>query len=237
MSNYHGLQAKYTKRYSHGMTALLSYTYSRSLDYGGSAASGGGSVGNPQTVTNLKAGYGPSGFDQMHRFVGSVTYELPFGAGKHWLNSGIAARIFGGFEVDSIVTLATGLPFTVTLSTGVNSGAPSWPNRISSGVLSNPDPSRWFDTSAFIAPAANTYGNSARGVLYGPGTTNFDLSAQRKFRITERLGLRVRLDAFNAMNTPNFANPNAAIGSATAGVITGTLNDNRDLQASATVTF
>jgi hypothetical protein len=237
MSNYHSLQAKYTKRYSHGLTALLSYTFSRSLDYGGSAASGGGSVGNPQTVTNLKAGYGPSGFDQMHRFIGSITYELPFGTGKPWLKSGIASHIFGGFEVDSIVTLASGLPFTVTLNSGVNFGAPSWPNRISSGVLSNPDPSMWFNTAAFVAPPPNTYGNSARGVLYGPGTVNFDLSAQRKFSITERLALRFRLDAFNSTNTPNFANPNAAIGAATAGVITGTLNDNRDLQASATVTF
>jgi hypothetical protein len=95
----------------------------------------------------------------------------------------------------------------------------------------------WFNTAAFVAPPPNTYGNSARGVLYGPGTVNFDLSAQRKFSITERLALRFRLDAFNSTNTPNFANPNAAIGAATAGVITGTLNDNRDLQASATVIF
>ena len=70
MSNYHSLQVKVTKRYQHGLSALLSYTYSKSLDYGGSAASGGGAVGNPQTVTNLRAGYGLSGFDQEHRFVG-----------------------------------------------------------------------------------------------------------------------------------------------------------------------
>ncbi|HMF75857.1 MAG TPA: TonB-dependent receptor [Bryobacteraceae bacterium] len=237
MSNYHSLQAKFTKRYSQGMSTLLSYTYSRSLDYGGSAASGGGSVGNPQTVTNFKAGYGPSGFDQKHRFIGSVTYELPFGAGKRWLQSGVASHVFGGWEVDSIVTFATGLPFTVTLNSGVNFGAPSWPNRIASGTLSDPQPNRWFDTSAFVSPPPNTYGNSARGVLYGPGTINFDLSAQRKFKIRESLSLRLRMDAFNATNTPNFLNPNAQIGSANAGVITGTLNDNRDLQASAMFTF
>ena len=237
MSNYHSLQAKFTKRYAYGLTSLLSYTYSRSLDYGGSAASGGGYVGNPQTVTNLKAGYGPSGFDQMHRFVGSVTYELPFGPGKTWLKNGIASHVIGGWELDGIITFASGLPFTVTLNSGVNFGAPSWPNRIASGTLSNPQPNAWFDTAAFVAPPPNTYGNSARGVLYGPTTSNWDLSAQRKFKLLERLSLNLRLDAFNAFNTPNFADPNSAIGSPIAGVITGTINDNRDLQASATIVF
>ena len=237
MSNYHSLQVKYTKRYTYGLTALLAYTFSRSMDYGGSAASGGGSVGNPQTVTNLKAGYGPSGFDQMNRFVGSFTYELPFGHGKKFLQSGIASAVVGGWEVDGIVTFASGLPFTVTLNNGVNFGAPSWPNRIASGVASNPQPSHWFDTSAFVAPPFNTYGNSARGVLYGPTTSNWDMSVQRQFKIIEALSLKFRLDAFNAFNTPNFGQPNAAIGSATAGVITSTINDNRDLQASATIIF
>ena len=237
MSNYHSLQAKFTKRYSKGLTSLLSYTFSRSLDYGGSAASGGGSVGNPQTVTDLAAGYGPSGFDQMHRFVGSVTYEIPFGPGRQWLKSGVMSHVVGGWELDGIVTFASGFPFTVTLNSGVNFGAPSWPNRIGPGTLSNPQPNDWFDTADFVAPPPNTYGNSARGVLYGPGTANWDLSTQRKFKLRETLSLNFRLDAFNAFNTPNFANPNAAIGSPTAGEITGTIIDNRDLQASATIVF
>ncbi len=237
MSNYHSLQAKLTKRYSRGLTTLLSYTWSRSMDYGGSAASGGGSVGNPQTITNLKAGYGPSGFNQQHRFVGSANYELPFGPGKPFVNRGVAAQVVGGWELDGIVTFASGFPFTVFLNSGVNFGAPSWPNRIASGNLPNPQPSLWFDTKAFVAPPPNTYGNSARGVLNGPGTSNWDLSVQRKFRLRESLSLNFRLDAFNAFNTPNFANPNANIGSGTAGQITGTIIDNRDMQASATIVF
>ncbi|MBV9266140.1 MAG: hypothetical protein JO061_08230 [Acidobacteriaceae bacterium] len=173
----------------------------------------------------------------MHRLVGSFAYELPFGPGKQWVSHGIASQIIGGWEVDGITTLASGLPFTVTLNSGVNNGAPSWPNRIKSGTLPNPGPSLWFDTSAFVAPPPNTYGNSARGVLYGPGTANWDISAQRKFRFTERIGLAFRLDAFNAFNTPNFGSPNSAIGSASAGKITSTVIDNRDLQASTTLSF
>lgn len=236
-SNYNSLQAKYTKRYSHGLMALIDYTYSKSLDYGGSAASGGGSAGNPQTVTNLKAGYGASGFDQKHRLVSSVNYDLPFGGGKKFLSDGLISHILGGFEVDAITTYGSGAPFTVTLNSGVNSGSPSWPNRIASGKLDHGRPLRFFDTTAFVAPPANTYGNSARSVLYGPSTKNWDLSLQRKIKLYEDKILSFRLDAFNTFNTPNFATPVSAIGASTAGQITGTVNDNRDLQGSVTLHF
>jgi outer membrane receptor protein involved in Fe transport len=252
-SNYNSLQTKYVKRYSQGLTALVSYTYSKSLDYGGSAASGGGSAGNPQTVTNLRAGYGASGFDQKHRLVGSATYELPFGAGKMFLHDGIASRILGGFEIDAITTYGSGAPFTPSLNSGVNSGSPSFPNRIGSrGKIDHGNPLRFFDTTlcpvntvtlasgaacAFQIPVANTYGNSGRSILYGPSTKNWDLSLQRKIKIYENKSINFKLDAFNAFNTPNFATPNAALGSLSAGQITGTVNDNRDLQASATFYF
>ncbi len=247
-SNYNSLQVKYNKRYTHGLMALIDYTYSKSLDYGGSAASGGGSAGNPQTVTNLKAGYGASGFDQKHRLVSSVNYELPFGGGKRFFNRGAASHIFGGFEMDAITTYGTGAPFTVTLNNGVNSGSPSWPNRIGSrGKIDHGNPVRFFDATlcaagvacadAFQKPAPNTYGNSARSVLYGPTTKNWDISLQRKIVLHESMSLVLRLDAFNTFNTPNFATPNASLGASTAGQITGTVNDNRDMQASATFHF
>jgi Carboxypeptidase regulatory-like domain/TonB-dependent Receptor Plug Domain len=249
-SNYNGLQMSYAKRYSHGLTALVSYTYSKSLDYGGSAASGGGSAGNPQTVTNLKAGYGASGFDQKHRLVSSVTYELPFGANKQFLNSGWGSKILGGFELDAITTYASGPPFSVSLNSGVNSGAPSWPNRVGTrGKLSHGTPQRFFNATlcpavgtpssdcAFQIPPDNTYGNVGRSVLYGPTTKNWDIGLQRKFKIYEDKSLNLKFDAFNAFNTPNFSTPNTAIGSGSAGQITGTVNDNRDLQASATFYF
>ena len=252
-SNYNSLQTTYTRRYSHGLTALLSYVYSKSLDYGGSAASGGGSAGNPQTVTNLRAGYGASGYDQKHRLVNSITYLLPFGAGQRFLNNGLASHIVGGFEFDAITTYSSGLPYTVTLNNGANSGSPSWPNRIASrGKIDHGNPVRFFDATlcpagqtslangtpcAFQTPPPNTYGNSARSVLYGPTTKDWDLSLQRKFQLFEGKSLNIRVDAFNAFNTPNFATPNASLGSPTAGTINGTINDNRDLQASATFYF
>jgi outer membrane receptor protein involved in Fe transport len=238
MSNYHSLQGKLTKRMSKGLLFLASYTFGKSLDYGGSAASGGGAVGNPQTITNLRAGYGPSGYDVKHRFVGSWVYELPLGPGKQWLKDGFISSALGGWQLAGITTLSTGRPFSVTLNQGVNNGAPSWPDRRCSGNLPNPDPAMWFDTTCFVAPTDIRYGNVGRGVLYGPGIVNWDLSLVKNTAIRERLRVQIRLDAFNAFNTPNFGFPNTAIGSPSgAGKITSTINDNRDLQLALRLEF
>jgi hypothetical protein len=229
-STYNGLSAKLEKRFSSGLQFLAAYTFSKSLDYGGSAASGGGSTGSPQTVTNLTAGRGASGFDVKHRLVGNFLYELPFGKGKRWATKGVERWIAGGWTLTGITTLSTGRPYNVTLSTGVNNGAPSWPNRIGPGTLDNPDRARWFNQNDFVAPSPNTYGNVARGVLYGPGQASLDVSFVKNNRIRERYNVQFRLDTFNLTNTPFFGFPNAAIGSPTVGQITTTNSDSRDLQ-------
>jgi len=236
MSNFNSLQLKLQKNFSHGVQFLASYTYSKSLDYAGSSASGGGAVGNPQTYTDRKAGYGPSGFDLAQRFVGSWVYQLPFG--KSTTNA-FMKRAISGWEIDGISTLESGLPFTVTLNQGVNNGAPSWPNRVCSGTLSNPGPSLWYNPACFVAPPAYTYGNSARGVLFGPSLIDFDVSFVKNTPIHESALLQFRADAFNLFNTPSFSvsGINTAIGSPTAGVITSTNVDNREFQLALKLTF
>jgi hypothetical protein len=229
-SMYHGLQTRWQKRFSGGLQFQLAYTFSKNIDYGGSAASGGGAVGGPQTVTCLACGRGLSGFDVRNRFIGNYLYEFPFGKGKKWLTSGFLSQVAGGWAMTGIVTLQSGRPFTVYLNTGVNNGAPSWPNRIGSGKLENPDRAYWFNAADFAAPASNNYGNTGRGILYAPGQANWDTSFMKTFPVRERLKLKFQLDVFNITNTPYFGFPNANIGSPTVGVITSTNNDNRDLQ-------
>jgi hypothetical protein len=241
MSNFHSLQAKLTKRFSGGVQFLASYTWSKSLDYGGSAASGGGADGGPQTITNLKSGYGPSGFDVRHRFVGSWVYELPFGHGRRWLSSGLVGNLLGGWELDGIGTISTGRPFTVYLANGVTNGGPSWPDQIASGHRSDANRAHWYDPTAFAAPSTPRYGNEGRGVLYSPGFTNFDLSLAKNFSIVERLRAQFRVDAFNTFNHPQFGFPNQNLNTtnpaATDTSITSTTTDNRDLQLSIRLTF
>lgn len=236
-SSYNGLLVKANKRFSGGSNFLLSYTYGKSLDYGSSPASGGGSVGNPQTYTNIKAGRGPSGYDVKHRAVFSSVFESPFGRGKKWLTGGPLSYVLGGWQTTGIVTATTGRPFTVFLQNGVNNGAPSWPNRIGSGKLDNATTDRWFNIDDFVAPAPNTYGNSSRGTLYSPGHFNIDGSLAKSFNFTEKLRLQFRFEAYNLFNTPYFGFPNANIGNPNAGQIRSTLSDNRSLQGALKLEF
>ncbi|HTV56061.1 MAG TPA: TonB-dependent receptor, partial [Terriglobia bacterium] len=225
-SNYNALELKLQKNVSHGLEFLADYTWSKSLDYDEPI------MGQAQTYTDQDAAYGPSSWDLQNRFVGSWVYMLPFGQGGRFANNGLLSRLVAGWEFDGISTINTGPPFSLTLNSGVNNGAPSWPNRICDGALSNPTASRWFNTACFVAPPEYTFGNSARDLLFGPGTIDFDLAIVKNTRLTERMNLQFRAEAFNAFNTPNFSveDLNTAIGSPTAGVITGTNLDNREFE-------
>ncbi|MGH9584943.1 MAG: hypothetical protein ACRD4O_18640, partial [Bryobacteraceae bacterium] len=253
MSNYHGAQVTLTRRFSGGLQFLASYTWSKSLDYGGSAASGGGAVGNPQTITDLQAGYGPSGFDAPQRFVGSWTWEIPVGPGKRWLKHGVLSNVVGNWQLGGIATLQSGLPFTVHLANCVNNASSCWPDRIGSGATANQSFSHWYDPSAFAAPCAVAlvngtcsqyayrFGNSGRGILRAPNLFDLDLSAVKNVAIRERIQMQLRLDAFNALNHPDMGFPNQNISpadpAATSTAITSTIGDNRDLQVSLSLTF
>jgi hypothetical protein len=143
----------------------------------------------------------------------------------------------GGWQLAGITTVTTGRPFTVTLQTGVNNGAPSWPNRLGSGRLDNPTVDLWFNPADFVAPPQNTYGDSGRGILYGPGHTNLDTSLSKRFSVGGRANAEFRWDVFNLFNHPGFGFPNAAIGNATVGRITTTIVDNRSMQFALKVNF
>jgi hypothetical protein len=238
-STFHAGTLKLQQRFSDGLQFLVSYTYGKSLDYGGSAASGGGAVGGGQTVTNMDAWHGPSGYDVRHRGVVSYVYQLPFGQGRRWASdSGALLDAFiGGWQLSGITTMTTGRPFTVFLQTGVNNGAPSWPNRIGSGKLDNPSVDLWFNPADFVAPSPNTYGDSGRGILYAPGHINFDTSLSKRFTVKGRANLEFRWDAFNLFNHPAFGFPNANIGNASVGRITTTIADNRSMQFALKLNF
>jgi hypothetical protein len=238
-STFHAGTLKVQQRFSDGLQFLVSYTYGKSLDYGGAAASGGGAVGGGQTITDIEAWHGPSGYDTRHRAVVSYVYQLPFGQGRRWMSDagGVLEGIVGGWQLSGITTMTTGRPFTVFLQTGVNNGAPSWPNRIGSGKLDNPSVDMWFNPADFVAPPPNTYGDSGRGILYAPGHINFDTSLSKRFTVKGRTNLEFRWDAFNLFNHPAFGFPNANIGNPNAGRITTTIADNRSMQFALKLNF
>ncbi|HBY60684.1 MAG TPA: hypothetical protein DEH78_12735, partial [Solibacterales bacterium] len=224
-SSYHGLLMKLDKRFAGGLQGMISYTWSKSLDYGGSVASGGGASGGPQHATLLGDARGPSGFDVPHRFVSNFVWELP-GKGM----KGPAGWLIGGWQANGILTLSSGRPFTVFLNNSVTNGAGGWPDRVGSGKLDNPKRELWYDPTAFRRPDAIRFGTSGRGILNAPGTRTFDGGFAKNFKVTETSRVQFRLEAFNLFNSPQWGFPNQSFDAPTAGVITSTINDNRSVQ-------
>ena len=108
---------------------------------------------------------------------------------------------------------------------------------VGSGELDHPTVDLWYNPKDFAAPTANTYGNSGRGILYGPGHVNLDTSLSKRFTIARRSNVEFRWDAFNMFNHPGFGFPNQHFDSPTAGRITSTIVDNRSMQFSLKLNF
>ena len=235
-SSYNGLQASLEKRFTSGVSFLAAYTYSRSLDEGaGGNSSTGESRINIQNPRNLSADYGLSNFNYDQRFTLSSVYQMPFGKGRKFLsNAGrLTDALVGGWQISSIVTAQSGAPFSVSLSTPTaNTGTFTRPNRICNGNLpsSKQTINAFYDTSCFVTPALNTFGNAGRNILIGPGLGTWDLGADKDFALTERFALQFRSEFFNVLNRANFGLPNGSIGSAAQGTITTVITNARQIQ-------
>jgi hypothetical protein len=220
-SSYNALTVKGEKRYSKGLTFIVSYTWAHDI------AEGTGLLNDDsQTIRdpyNIALDRGNAGYDLRHNFVGSAVYDLPLGAGRHWLNrNGPVDWVLGGWQAAGIFTKRSGQYFTPTVSTDLaNMGTTNYPNRIADGNLPSGQRSinDWFNVSAFALPTQYTFGNSGKNVLEGPGLTNLDFNLSKFFVFHERFRLQFRAEAFNISNTPAFGLPNAVINSPTVGKI------------------
>jgi len=219
LSNYHSFQAKLERRFSGGLTAISSYTLSHSIEC----------CGGSRDANNLFWEKSTSSFDVRHRQVNSFSYDLPFGRGA----AGVLGTVISGWQMAGIVTFQTGNPFTPSVSgdianVGDNS---SRPDRISDGTLPRGQrtASRWFDTSAFVRPAAGTYGNSGQSIVYGPGVNNLDLTFTKNTRFGENRRVEFRTELYNALNHGQFLRPNTTVGTAQFGSITAA-RDGRQIQ-------
>jgi hypothetical protein len=237
-TTYNSLQAKFDRRFSNGFMMTTAYTWSKAIDWGGADNGGFWTYILPRRSRARADG------DRSHVFVQSYIYELPLGAGKRWLHSGLAAALLGGWQVNGILTFQTGEPFTPSVPASILNapGNPNTPNlvgqyRLTKGVGNH---TTWFDPSAFQQPAPNTIGNLGRNVLTGPGLANLDLSAFKRFAFTERYNLEFRFESFNFTNTPKFNNPSGDITSPNFGRVTsaqGPPNGPREIQLGLKLVF
>lgn len=226
-STYHALLSRLEKRFNGTYGLLASYTLSKTLGISYSANIGGIT---PQNPYDLRAEKGPLPHHRKHNLVVSGTYIPPgFGSDRP-----AALRfLLNGWQVNSILTMRSGSPLTITTSGNpLNNGGSARPNRICDGELPSSERTldRYFDTSCFVAAAPFTFGDSGRGILEGPGEVKLDVSLFKNVPLGAGRRLEFRFEAFNATNTPSFGNPGTSLGSATFGQINSTKATNRELQ-------
>ena len=263
-SIYNSLQLKVTHRLSHGLQLQGAYTWAHAIDNGvDPLAPAAGNRTFPRNSRDLGQDRGNSDNDVRHVAVINYIWEVPLGRGKGYLNNGVAGKVFEGMQFSGITTLQTGHPFEIRSSVdSQRTGISAWGDLIGNPYAATSDPTCQPDTSAgkpyfsnlcaFAQPAIGSGpGNIGRNQFYGPGFVDFDLEFSKKAKLTERVGLEFRVEAYNIFNHPHFTNPGADAASAgnliaagpVFGVITSTVSrpdgttSARQLQAALKLTF
>jgi hypothetical protein len=230
-SRYDAFQLKFQQRFDRGLSLLSVYTLGKSTDDASGFFASTGDPNFPQDSNNPGAEHARSSFDVRHRFSLSFGWQLPLGRGQRWASGdGVWSSIVSDTELQGIVTLQSGRPFTVSLLPEVDNsntgrsalgfGFNDRPNVSGDPSLDSPSPDRWFDTSAFSMPSFGTFGNAPRNLLEGPGYQNVNLAFLKHVTLSEQARLQLRVEAFNLFNRVNFDLPDAIFGSPTFGRVT-----------------
>jgi len=230
-TSYNALEAKVEKRFAHGFSMLVSYTWSKLIDTASSVFDASILAGpvasfpvadsyNPKRERDVSTG------DIPHNLVASFVWDLPWGRGRRFEPHGLAGAMLAGWQLAGIATFQSGVPVAIAQVTNFNAFAgfgTQRPNRVSDPTLPSSERStaRWFDTSAFQVAPQFTLGNSSRNPVRGPGYRNVDLALVKRTPLgSGRTALELRAEAFNLTNTPPLGAPNAVLGSPGFGSIT-----------------
>ena len=235
---YNGLEASLTRRLEHGLQFLASYTFSKTLDTDG-ADINSTSSGNALTLGNQNSPlqrWGRASFDRTHRFVFSGTWNLPTPP------AGFRKEVLGGWSFAAVFTIQSGSALTVADTNPENafgisedraqlSGTCSKSQLVKAGSVES-KLNNYFNASCFVNPPvigsdgiATAFGNSATGIVDGPGQANMDFALSKTVALRwpdQNGGLQFRAEFFNALNHPQFANPDSNFTSPTFGVISST---------------
>jgi len=219
-SNYNALQVSFRITGWHGVTSIVNYVYSKSLDNSSDGEDFEPNAAQPNDSTNPKLEYGPSNFNIPHRFTWNFAYEFPK-MGGGW------QRLKNGWGINSILTLQDGQPFQLNYNfeddySGSGNGFDR-PDVVGPIRYHPRNPFNYLDLSSFAIPCTVSgaasgfasdckigtrhYGNEGRDSLHGPAFKEWNFAIYKTTAITERLNMQFRADFFNIVNHPNFANP------------------------------
>ncbi len=232
-TNYESLQVQLTRRMTSGVAFSSAYTWGKAENYGTGAQDGN----VPFWSGPVRRNYNVADFDRTNNFEQTVTYELPAGVGHHTFNSGPTAYALGGWKLSGILSLVSGLPFTITTSSATPGTTQTvnqtGPYQVTHNVVGAANVT-WFNPASFVAPpscvaysasnpVACTLGGTQRNQFRGPAYMSNNLSLFKSFPIHgETAAVEARFDAFNMTNSPAFNLPTTSLGS-NLGKITSTL--------------
>jgi hypothetical protein len=240
-SSYNALEVSLHRQVVKGLGYQISYTWSHAMANLVDNLTGGST---PQNAYDYAHEMSNSPFDQRHRFVASGQWKLPFGKdGLLMNNDSKAARLLGNWQLNGILTLQTGVPFSVTAADNSQTGGnhAAYANCVSdpftnttnsrSAISTQSFTGIFLNPAAFSTPTAGTFGSCRPRSVHGPGAENVDLSLFKQFPLGEVRKIELRFEFFNAFNHANFANPSAGLtNTATFGKVGSTVNDPRQIQ-------
>ncbi len=213
-SSYNSLQSTLDRRFSKGASLQVSYTWSKVMGICCNDNSDGGP--RIQALQYYALNRSLMSFDRTHNIQLTGILELPFGKGKSFLANGIGAALLGGWQVNTVTGWYSGTPFSVSAD-GASLGLPGSSQRADQikgtvrklGGIGKGQ--AYYDWTAFAPVTDARFGTSGFNNLRGPSAFNSDLGLFRQFRVTERINIQFRAEAFNFTNTPKFDNPSANI--------------------------
>jgi hypothetical protein len=238
-SDYHGVQLKYEKRFSRGLTVLTHYTWSRMMD-DASVTDGNltwlGGTTSFQNPLDLSVERSLSQHDVPHRFVATGDWQLPFGRERRFgsgVNRALDA-VLGGWEMSAFFTLQSGFPLQVSQSGGTLWNGTQRPNLIGDPATAGDIHDRlnsYFNQAAFSRPAPDTFGTAPRTLsIRGPRVNMLDVALIKSFATKQGQRVEFRIEAQNARNYPVFSDPATSYGASNFGVINGTKVGPRNVQ-------
>ena len=227
------------RRLSRGFTFLANYTWAKDLTDAPDFRSPMFESSIPQNNNDLAAEKGPA-CDIRHRFALSAVYNIP---GLH--QDGWSGKLTKNWRMSTLYQVQSGFPFTISVfGDTANSGTVLGENPIRANVTGQPifpsgtrNSSAWFNTAAFAAPPAFTFGNAGRNSVYGPGMQSLDFAVSRDFTITEAAKFQFRAEFFNALNHTNLGTPDRFVNTPQFGTITEATTPGREIQLSARISF
>jgi hypothetical protein len=213
------------------------YAFQKAMGY----VSNAGSPSSFNFYIDFHRNYSVLNYNASHTYSQSFVYELPFGHGKRYAATGLMSKLAGGWQLSDVLSMRTGTPLLFTAS-AAQLNAPSniqVPNQTGPFIkLRGIGTARpWFNTSSFSTPTGAVFGNMGQNVYSGPGQITNNTSVFRSFPIRESMSLQLRMDAFNSLNHPTFANPSTALTSSSFGQVTAITGAPRTLQFAGTLSF